>query len=99
MTACPYGARNNNFKHQQKYVANPNPEFPLRMRGVVEKCSFCPERLAVGKMPACVEASDGRILFGDLHNPKSNVRKALAENFSVRRKPNLGTQPSVYYIL
>ena len=99
MAACPYGARSNNFRYPHNYVANPNPKFPMRMRGSVEKCSFCPQRLAVGKMPACVEASNGGILFGDLSNPKSNVRKALAENFSIRRKPSLGTQPGVYYIL
>ena len=69
------------------------------MIGVVEKCTFCVERLAKGLMPACVEASEGRILFGDLNDPESAVRKALAENYSIRRKPNLGTQPGVYYIV
>ena len=99
MAACPYGARSNNFRHPHNYVADPNPEFPMRMRGIVEKCSFCSKRLMNGKMPACVEASNGGVLFGDLSNPRSNVRMALAENFSVRRKPSLGTQPGVYYIL
>jgi molybdopterin-containing oxidoreductase family iron-sulfur binding subunit len=57
------------------------------------------ERLDKGMMPACVEASGGRILFGDLEDPNSVVRKALAENFTIRRKPSLGTQPGVYYII
>ena len=69
------------------------------MIGVVEKCTFCAERLAQGLMPACVEASKGKILFGDLEDPESSVRKALAENYSIRRKPNLGTQPGVYYLI
>lgn len=69
------------------------------MIGVVEKCNFCVERLAEGKYPACVEASDGAILFGDLEDPNSNVRLALAESFSIRRKPSLGTQPGVYYLI
>ena len=69
------------------------------MIGVVEKCNFCVERLNEGKLPACVEASDGRLLFGDLEDPNSTVRKALAANYSIRRKPSLGTQPGVYYLI
>ena len=73
--------------------------FPTRMRGVVEKCTFCYERLAVGLQPACVEASEGGLIFGDLEDPNSEVRKILNEKYSFRRKPELGTHPSVYYIL
>ena len=47
----------------------------------------------------CVEASEGAILFGDLRDPDSVVSKALAENYSIRRKPSLGTDPGVYYII
>ena len=39
------------------------------------------------------------MLFGDLDDPKSAVRLALSENFSIRRKPSIGTQPGVYYIV
>ena len=101
MAGCPYGARSFNFVDPRKYLSDPvpNPTFPTRMIGVVEKCTFCAERLAVGKMPACVEASGGRILFGDLDDPSSSVRKALADNYSIRRKPNLGTQPGVYSLI
>ena len=101
MAGCPYGARSFNFVDPRKYLPKdvPNPEFPTRMIGVVEKCTFCVERLVKGLMPACVEASGGKILFGDLEDPNSSVRKALAENYSIRRKPSLGTQPGVYYIV
>ena len=101
MAGCPYGARSFNFVDPRKYLSDPvpNPTFPTRMIGVVEKCTFCAERLAVGKMPACVEASGGKILFGDLEDPNSTVRQALAANYSIRRKPNLGTQPGVYYLI
>lgn len=101
MAGCPYGARSFNFVDPRKHLPEkaPNPEFPTRMIGVVEKCTFCAERLAVGKLPACVEASNGKILFGDLDDPNSNVRKALAANYSIRRKPSLGTQPGVYYLV
>jgi molybdopterin-containing oxidoreductase family iron-sulfur binding subunit len=76
-----------------------NLSFPTRMRGVVEKCTFCYERLAIGLKPACVEASQGGLIFGDLEDPNSEVRKILNEKYSFRRKPELGTHPSVYYIL
>lgn len=101
MAGCPYGARSFNFVDPRGYLPEPvpNPEFPTRMIGVVEKCNFCVERLNEGKYPACVEASGGKILFGDLDDPNSIVRQALANNFSIRRKPSLGTQPGVYYLI
>ncbi len=101
MAGCPYGARSFNFIDPRKYLANPvpNPEYPTRMIGVVEKCTFCTERIAKGLMPACVEASKGALIFGDLNDPKSDVRKALEENFNIRRKPSYGTQPGVYYLV
>ncbi len=101
MAGCPYGARSFNFVDPRKFLANPvpNPQYPTRMIGVVEKCTFCTERIAKGLMPACVEASNGAVLFGDLNDPNSNVRQALAENFNIRRKPSYGTQPGVYYLV
>ena len=102
MAGCPYGARSFNYLDPGVVMPldkMPNPAYPTRMPGVVEKCTFCSERLAVGKLPACVEAAKGAIAFGDLNDAKSEVRKLLAENFSIRRKPSLGTQPSVYYLV
>lgn len=99
MAGCPFGARSFNFMDPRPYIAVENTTYPTRMRGVVEKCTFCVERLAVGKLPACVEASDGALCFGDLEDPKSTVRQALAENFAIRRNPQLGTGPSVFYII
>jgi molybdopterin-containing oxidoreductase family iron-sulfur binding subunit len=99
MAGCPFGARSFNFEDPRPYIPEENPLFPSRMRGVVEKCTFCSELLAVGKMPLCVEASEGAIVFGDLSDPESEVRQVLAENFTIRRKPTLGTEPSVYYII
>ena len=99
MAGCPYGARSFNFRNPRPYLTTVNPEFPTRTKGVVEKCNFCYERLAIGLRPACVDASKGALLFGDLEDPNSEVRRALQENFTVRRKPDLGTYPSVYYIV
>ena len=100
MAGCPFGARSFNYRDPQPYIKNENLEYPRRERGVVEKCTFCTERLAVGKLPACVEAcKPGALAFGDLEDPKSAVRKLLATNFTIRRKPELGTGPNVYYIV
>jgi len=99
MAACPYGSRSFNFRDPRPFIADTNTGFPTRMKGVVEKCNFCAERLAVGKLPACVEASDGALTFGDLRDPDSEVRELLAENYVIRRKENLGTNPQVYYII
>ncbi|MDJ0782819.1 MAG: 4Fe-4S dicluster domain-containing protein [Desulfosarcinaceae bacterium] len=99
MVACPYGARSFNFRDPKPFIKEMNRKFPHRMKGVVEKCNFCAERLAVGEMPACVEASQGAIAFGDLYDPHSPVRELLKENFTIRRKQVLGTEPSVYYIV
>jgi molybdopterin-containing oxidoreductase family iron-sulfur binding subunit len=101
MAACPYGSRSFNFRDPRNGLDDKeiNLKFPTRMMGVVEKCNFCAERLAVGKMPACVEASNGAITFGDLKDPHSPVREVLHENFTIRRNSALGTEPCVYYIV
>ena len=99
MAACPFGARSFNFRDPRPFIAEINPKFPTRTKGVVEKCNFCAERLAVGQLPACVEASQGKLAFGDLYDPDSKVRELIRTNYTIRRKQNLGTEPSVYYIV
>ncbi|SCY72813.1 sulfate reduction electron transfer complex DsrMKJOP subunit DsrO [Desulfoluna spongiiphila] len=102
MAACPYGSRSFNFQDPRNGLEDgkpTNPEFPTRTKGVVEKCNFCAERLAVGKDPYCVEASEGALVFGDLSDEKSEIRKVLKENYTIRRKASLGTGPSVFYIV
>jgi Fe-S-cluster-containing dehydrogenase component len=100
MAACPYGARSFNFRDPRPFIKKElDREYPTRTKGVVEKCIFCYERLAKGVMPACVEASKGALVFGDIDNPESDVRRVLDSSFSIRRKPELGTQPSVYYVI
>ncbi len=88
------------------------PDFPTRERGVVEKCLFCYERIERGatpqsgrelkrnQYPACVLAApEGAITFGNLKDPKSRIRKALAQHQTLVRKPEVGTNPSVFYII
>lgn len=100
MAGCPFGARSLNWRDPRPFIKEMNPDYPTRMRGVVEKCTFCFERLAKGLIPACVEACKERALvFGDLEDPNSEVRKLISSNHTLRRKPHLGTMPQVYYIM
>lgn len=100
IVACPYGSRSFNWRDPRPNIKKINDDFPTRTRGVVEKCTFCEELLAKGRMPACVEAAkNDTIVFGDLEDPESNVRKLLRDRFSIRRKASLGTQPEVYYLV
>jgi molybdopterin-containing oxidoreductase family iron-sulfur binding subunit len=99
MAACPYGSRSFNFRDPRPFIDEVVPEFPTRTKGVVEKCNLCAERLARGEQPHCVEASEGAIVVGDLEDPESEVRVLLNENYSIRRKQALGTEPSVYYVV
>lgn len=87
------------------------PEVERRIRGVVEKCTFCIHRIDMayerGLMPgsdpsvtpACVVACPVEArFFGDLKDPNSIVSQKLAENPTVRLREELGTENSVYYI-
>jgi len=104
MAACPFGARSFNWvdpRTAPNLKADiPNKEYPTRTKGVVEKCTFCSERLSVGKMPACVEAAPkDALIFGDVEDPNSEVRKIVTSKLTIRRKPDLGTGPAIYYIV
>jgi molybdopterin-containing oxidoreductase family iron-sulfur binding subunit len=47
-----------------------------------------------------VEACKNKeMVFGDLEDPESEVRKLLRDHFALRRKPQLGTHPQVYYLV
>ena len=103
IAACPYGARSFNFKDPRPFIEGMHDNYPTRTRGVVEKCNFCAERLAEGAEPACVVAcrqqGNHALAFGDLSDPGSRVSRLLRLAHTIRRKPNLGTGPNVYYIV
>ena len=113
--ACPYGARA--FNWETFTGDNPavpewgEPEVARRPRGVVEKCSFCYQRIDRGlerglkpgvdpeATPACAVACPvGARKFGDLNDPESEVSKLLANHPSYRLREDLGTGPRVYYL-
>ncbi|MGA2001506.1 MAG: sulfate reduction electron transfer complex DsrMKJOP subunit DsrO [Terriglobales bacterium] len=100
MAACPYGSRSFNWSDPRPYIHDLKSDFPTRTKGVVEKCNFCEERLAEGRAPACVEACrEKAIVFGDLNDEQSTVRQLLRARYAVQRMPELGTGPSVFYLV
>jgi len=80
--ACPYGAR----------FINPKT-------GSADKCDFCLHRVREGLAPACVNTCQGRArIFGDLNDPTSEVSRVLSTNSVTVLRPEMGTEPMVFYI-
>ena len=103
MAACPYRARKFNWNDPVIPKEELNPETHYlgnrpRMKGVVEKCTFCIQRTREGRYPACVEACPvGARKFGNLLDPEGEIRYVL-ENFRVYRlKEELNTEPKFFY--
>ncbi len=103
MAACPYEARRFNWGRPDipKEELNPNMHYlgnRPRPKGVVEKCTWCIQRTREGRYPACIEiCPTGARKFGNLLDPKSDVRQVL-DNFRVfRLKEDLGTNPKFFY--
>jgi len=76
--------------------------------GNVRKCQFCMHlqdeegqySQAEGRWPACAKTCTGKAIhFGDLMDPNSEVSKLLYARNAITLKPELGTNPSVYYLL
>jgi molybdopterin-containing oxidoreductase family iron-sulfur binding subunit len=86
----------------------------VRERGIIEKCSFCVQRIrrveldadAAGRQiedgeiqPACVQGCPTSALtFGDLNDPESTVSKLALSNRAFRLLEVLGTDPAVIYL-
>ncbi|MFV1958955.1 MAG: 4Fe-4S dicluster domain-containing protein [Planctomycetota bacterium] len=115
--ACPYTVRSFNWFAPD--VAEPldrihNPGVSRRPKGVVEKCTFCIQRIRAAKeraraeerelkdgdvVTACQESCPGRAIhFGDLHDPKSDVYRLSRSKRSFRLLEDLGTSPKVFYL-
>jgi Fe-S-cluster-containing dehydrogenase component len=95
MGACPYQSRYFNELH----VKEDERQFPATTHGTVDKCDFCAHRIDNGVAPACVNTCpvDART-FGDLNDPESDVYRLVKTERATRLLPELGTEPSVYYI-
>ena len=80
--ACPYDARFINHETQ-----------------TADKCTFCFHRTSAGLLPACVETCVGGARnFGDLNDPDSEVARMLRDNPVSVLRPEMHTNPNVYYI-
>jgi Fe-S-cluster-containing dehydrogenase component len=110
IAACPYGARSFNWRDPRPYVELAGDKkfrskYPTRAKGVVEKCTFCEERIREGRPPACVEAAnavpggEGALTFGDVTDPASEVSRILGEKHTISRMVTMGTGPNVFYII
>ncbi len=97
MMACPFKARS--FVHET--VTGQSVSAP-RGKGTVESCTLCAPRIDSGRIPACVEACEkaghSAILFGDLRDPDSPIRKALEAYASVALRADLELNPGVRYM-
>jgi Fe-S-cluster-containing dehydrogenase component len=79
--ACPYGAR---YLHPVSKTA--------------DKCTFCYHRITKGLLPACVEICPTQArVFGELKKPASPIQRLLRLERVQVLKPNLNTEPKVYY--
>ncbi len=96
MMACPYNARS--FVHETP--RNQQPHTP-RGKGCVESCTLCAHRIDHDRPLACVERctelGHQALLFGNLNDPRSDISQRLASYASVRVRPDLRTNPGIYY--
>ena len=91
-----------------------NPDVTVRSAGIMEKCTFCVQRIRRAEqealaesrplrdgevMPACVQTCPpSALVFGDLSDPNSQIAKLAANTRAFRLLEHLGTEPAVYYL-
>jgi len=116
---CPYKVRRFNFLtfadwKTDTYKLMRNPEVTVRERGVMEKCTYCVQRIRAAEIEAerqGREIRDGEILtacqqacpadaivFGDLNDPESRVVKLKAEERNYGLLEDLNTRPRTTYL-
>jgi phenylacetyl-CoA:acceptor oxidoreductase subunit 1 len=112
--ACPYHARHLVEEARGYFAEpTPSERATARpaRHGVMTKCTFCRERVDAGRAGGLVAGVDagatpmcavaciaGAIVFGDLDDPTSPVRRLIAETDATPLSPEYGTEPSVYYV-
>ncbi|HVQ39201.1 MAG TPA: TAT-variant-translocated molybdopterin oxidoreductase [Pyrinomonadaceae bacterium] len=116
---CPYKVRRFNFFlyqdwEQPTYQLMRNPDVSVRSRGVMEKCTYCVQRIQGAKIQSEIEGRkvrDGEIVtacqavcpteaivFGDVNDPNSKVSKLKAEKRNYSLLSDLNTKPRTTYL-
>jgi molybdopterin-containing oxidoreductase family iron-sulfur binding subunit len=114
---CPYKVRRFNwFEWQWPAPLNQqlNPDVTVRSKGVMEKCSFCVQRIKAAHnqakseqrairdgevTPACVQTCPtDALIFGNLMDPASAVRKKIDDPRAYQILGYLNTKPAVIYL-
>jgi len=115
--ACMYNVRFFNFYHpewEKPLHLQLNPDVSVREVGVMEKCTFCVQRIKAGKaaaraedravadgeiQPACAQACPaGALVFGDLNDQESRVARLSHSTRATRLLEDLGAEPKVTYL-
>jgi len=102
--ACPYRARSLHAKEAEYFPGQGLTPYEMvgyqkHPTGVVEKCDFCLSRLEQGLEPACVVGCMAKArYFGDLDDHYSEVSQLIRNRGGFQIYPELGTDPSVYYL-
>ncbi len=124
---CPYKVRRFNWFNYPSYKKfteiNPaqddlgrmvlNPDVTVRTRGVMEKCSFCVQRIQAGKLEAKIEGrpvKDGdystacadacptnAIVVGDWNDTESKIRKSSSSDRAYQALEEVGVKPNVWF--
>jgi Fe-S-cluster-containing dehydrogenase component len=103
IAACPYKGRVFNWAEPKIPTEELNTSVHYlgnrpRYKNVVDKCTFCVQRVRQGRYPACVEACPtGTRKFGNLLDPNSEIRYLIDHKRVFRLKEDLNTEPKFYY--
>jgi MoCo/4Fe-4S cofactor protein with predicted Tat translocation signal len=116
---CPYKVRRFNFLLYQdwdtpQYKLMRNPEVTVRSRGVMEKCTYCTQRIALARIEAQKDnrkVRDGEVLtacqaacpadaivFGDMNDKEAQVSKLKQDHRNYKLLNELNTQPRTTYL-
>jgi molybdopterin-containing oxidoreductase family iron-sulfur binding subunit len=114
---CPYKVRTFNWRDAQ--FPRPlnfqlNPDVTVRSKGVMEKCTFCVQRIRYAEIqarnearpvrdgeiaPACAQTCPARaIVFGDLLDPESRVSRLSRERRGFMALEDLNARPAITYL-